>query len=84
MAENVHKLHERSSHSAPYKPYTVRTRKHFFGSKPKDSWGFLGPDSMGFVWGGVGRALMQFMHVFGHFCYVGGFCDLGDPLWYPL
>ena len=21
-----------------------------------------GPDSMGFVWGGVGRALMQFMH----------------------
>ena len=23
---------------------------------------FPGPDSMGFVWGGVGRALMQFMH----------------------
>ena len=21
-----------------------------------------GPDSIGFVWGGVGRALMQFMH----------------------
>ena len=24
---------------------------------------FPGPDSMGFVWGGVGRALMQFMHL---------------------
>ena len=23
---------------------------------------FPGPDSIGFVWGGVGRALMQFMH----------------------
>ena len=23
---------------------------------------FPGPDSMGFLWGGVGRALMQFMH----------------------
>ena len=25
---------------------------------------FLGPDSMGFVWGGVGRALMQFSAIF--------------------
>ena len=41
---------------------------------------FPGPDSIGFVWGGVGRALMQFMHFFSHFCYVGGFGDLGDPL----
>ena len=41
---------------------------------------FPGPDSMGFVWGGVGQALMQFMHFFGHFCYVGGFGDLGDPM----
>ena len=23
---------------------------------------FLGPDPMAFVWGGVGRALLQFMH----------------------
>ena len=28
---------------------------------------FLGPDSMGFVWGGVGQALMQFMHLSGIF-----------------
>ena len=24
---------------------------------------FPGPNTMGFVWGGVGRARMQFMHV---------------------
>ena len=41
---------------------------------------FPGPDSIGFVWGGVGRALMQFMNFFSHFCYVGGFGDLGDPV----
>ena len=41
---------------------------------------FPGPDSIGFVWGGVGRALMQLMHFFSHFCYVGGFGDLGDPV----
>ena len=41
---------------------------------------FPGPDSIGFVWGGVGRALMQFMHFSGLFCYVGGFGDLGDPV----
>ena len=42
---------------------------------------FPGPDSMGFVWGGVGRALMiQFMHFFSHFWYVGGFGDLSDPV----
>ena len=35
---------------------------------------------MGFVWGGAKRALMQFMHFFDHFCYVGGFGDLGDPV----
>ena len=33
MAQKVHKLHERSSHSAPYKPHGVGTRKQFFGSK---------------------------------------------------
>ena len=36
-----------------------------------------GPDAMGFVWGGVGRALYA---LFSHFCYVGGFGDLGDPV----
>ena len=45
---------------------------------------FPGPDSMGFVWGGVGRALMHFMTLFGHFCYVGSFGDLGDPVVPPL
>ena len=34
---------------------------------------FPGPDSMGFVWDRVG-ALCS------HFCYVGGFGDLGDPV----
>ena len=41
---------------------------------------FPGPDSMGFVWGGVGRALMQFMHFSAILDYVGGFGDLGDPV----
>ena len=41
---------------------------------------FPGPDSMGFVWGGVGRALMRFMHFSAFFAHVGGFCDLGDPV----
>ena len=31
----MHKLHERSSHSAPYKPHGFGTWKHFFGSKSK-------------------------------------------------
>ena len=29
---------------------------------------------------GMGRALMQLMHFFSHFCYVGGFGDLGDSV----
>ena len=41
---------------------------------------FPGPDSMGFVWGGVGRAPVQFMHFFSHLCYVGGFGNHGDPV----
>ena len=41
---------------------------------------FPGPDSMGFVWGGVGRALMQFMHFSAIFAMFGGFGDLGDPV----
>ena len=28
---------------------------------------FPGPDSMGFVWGGLGRALVQFMRVLATF-----------------
>ena len=38
---------------------------------------FPGPDSMGFVWGGVGRALRQFMHFSAIFAM---FVDLGDPV----
>ena len=44
---------------------------------------FPGPDSMGFVWGGVIRALIYALSVyalFSHFWYVGGFGDLGDPV----
>ena len=41
MAEKVHKLHERSSHSAPYNTYGVGTRKHFFGSKSKKTKRFM-------------------------------------------
>ena len=40
---------------------------------------FPGRDSMGFVWGGVGRALMQFMHILAIFD-VGGSGDLSDPV----
>ena len=41
---------------------------------------FPGPDSMGFVWGGVGQALNAVYAVFSQFGYVGGFGDLGDPV----
>ena len=37
----MHKLHERSEHSAPYKSHGVRTRKHFFGSKSKKTKRFI-------------------------------------------
>ena len=37
----VHNLHKRSSHSAPYKPYGVGTRKYFFGSKSKKTKRFM-------------------------------------------
>ena len=37
----VHKLHERSSHSAPCKPDGVGTRKHFFGSKSNKTKRFM-------------------------------------------
>ena len=38
---------------------------------------FPGPDSMRFVWGEVGRALMQFMPFSAIFAM---FVDLGDPV----
>ena len=41
---------------------------------------FPGPDSMGFVWGGVGQVLNAVYALFSHFCCVGGFGDLGDPV----
>ena len=37
----MHKLSRRSSHSAPYRPYGVGTRKHFFGSKSKKTKRFM-------------------------------------------
>ena len=37
----MHKLRKRSSHSAPYKPYRVGTRKHFFGSESKKTKRFM-------------------------------------------
>ena len=44
---------------------------------------FPGPDSMGFVWGGVGRALMQFMHFLAFFGMLGVFATSVTPC-YPL
>ena len=41
---------------------------------------FPGTDSVGFVWGGVGQALECSLCIFSHFCYAGGFGDLGDPV----
>ena len=44
---------------------------------------FPGPDSMGFVWAGVGRALMQFMHFLAFFAMLAVLATLVTP-WYPL
>ena len=41
MAEKCTNCIKRSSHSAPYKPYGVGTRKHFFGSKSKKTKRFV-------------------------------------------
>ena len=41
---------------------------------------FPGHDSIWFVWGGVGRALYAVYAFSSHFCYVGGFGNLGDPV----
>ena len=37
----MHKLPKHSSHSAPYKPHGVGTRKHFFSSKSKKTKKFI-------------------------------------------
>ena len=42
-----------------------------------------GPDSMGFVWGGVGRALMQFMHFSSILAMLAVLATSVTP-WYPL
>ena len=44
---------------------------------------FPGPVSIGFVWGGVGRALMQFMHFFSHFAMLAVLAT-SVTLWYLL
>ena len=40
---------------------------------------FPGPDSMGFVWGGVGRARMQFMHFSAIFAMLAVLATLVTP-----
>ena len=44
---------------------------------------FPGPNSMGFVWGGVGRALMQFMQLSAIFAMLAVLAT-SVTLWYPL
>ena len=44
---------------------------------------FAGPDSMGFVWGGVGRGLMQCMHFSAIFAMLAVLVTSVTP-WYPL
>ena len=42
---------------------------------------FSGPDSMGFVcMGRSGTSAAAVDALFSHFCYVGSFGDLGDPV----
>ena len=41
------------------------------------------PDSMGFVWGGVGRVLLQFMHFSSIFAMLAVLATLVNPC-YPL
>ena len=63
----------------------------FFWVENHESFGFFrflaekvfpGPDSMGFVWGGVGRALMQFMHFSAIFAMLAVLATSVTP-WYP-
>ena len=44
---------------------------------------FPGPDSIAFVWGGVGRALMQFMHCSAILAMLADLATSVTP-WYPL
>ena len=44
---------------------------------------FPGPDSMGFIWGGVGGALLQFMHFLAIFAMLAVLVT-SMTLWYPL
>ena len=44
---------------------------------------FSVPDSMGFVWVGVGRALMELMHFSAIFAMLAVLATLVTP-WYPL
>ena len=44
---------------------------------------FPGLDSMGFVWGGVGRKMMQFMHFLAIFAMLAVLATSVTP-WYPL
>ena len=53
----------------------------FFDFKLKKC--FRGPDSIGFVWGGVGRALTQFMHFPAIFAMLAVLATSVTP-WYPL
>ena len=64
----------------------------FFGSKIKNllvvfnfepKKVFPAPDSMGFVWGGVGRALMQFTHFSAIFAVLAVLATSVTP-WYLL
>ena len=64
----------------------------FFWVENHESFGFFsilsrksfpGPDSMGFLWGGVGRALMQFMHFSAIFAMLAVLATSVNP-WYLL
>ena len=75
--------------SAAYNPHGVGTGQHFFRlktKKPKKIMAFEPQKGGGFdifatppAPNGVGRALMQCVQLFSHFCYVGSFGKLGDP-----
>ena len=52
----------------------------FFDFEPNKC---LVPDPMGFVWGGVGRALMQLMHFSAIFTMLAVLATSVTP-WYPL
>ena len=67
----------------------VKNDPAFFASKINGLFRFLadkvfpGPNSMGFVRGGVGRALVQFMYFSAIFGTVA-FSATSVTLWYPL